>query len=113
MNPLDASARGITAGEVIRLYNDRGACLAAVQLSDEIRPGVIELPTGAWFDPLDARDPMTLEVHGNPNVLTRDVGTSRLAQGSSAHTCLVEAERFDAELPPVTSFSQPRTSECP
>ncbi len=111
MNPRDAAHRGIANGQVIRLYNDRGACLAGVQLSEDIRPGVIELPTGAWFDPLDSRDRATLEVHGNPNVLTQDVGTSRLAQGSSAHSCLVEAERFDADLPPVKIFSQPRMRE--
>ena len=42
--------------------------------------GVVVMATGAWFDPRDA----ALERHGNPNVLTRDEGTSRLAQGCSA-----------------------------
>ena len=46
-------------------------------VSDGIRPGVVALPTGAWFgDPGDNIDP-----HGNPNVLTLDVGTSRLGAG--------------------------------
>ena len=40
--------------------------------------------------------------HGNPNVLTRDKGTSKLGQAPSAHACLFEAERYD-ELPPVTA----------
>ena len=53
---------------------------------------VVALPDGAWFgDPGGNLDP-----HGNPNVLTLDVGTSRLAQGSSAHTALVEVARLDA-----------------
>jgi hypothetical protein len=29
--------------------------LAAVRLTDGIRPGVIQLPTGAWYDPEDPR----------------------------------------------------------
>jgi biotin/methionine sulfoxide reductase len=46
-------------------------------------------------------------VHGNPNVLTRDVGTSTLAQGTSAHSCLVEVELRAGPLPDVKVFRQP------
>jgi biotin/methionine sulfoxide reductase len=114
INPQDASARNLVNNDIVRIFNDRGACLAAVILSENIRIGVIELPTGAWYDPDlvsdDRTDDRTLEVHGNPNVLTRDIGTSRLAQGPTAHSCLVEVERFDGELPKITVFSQPRTA---
>jgi len=105
MNPNDAVARDISEGDVIRIYNQRGACLAGVELTDKVRPSVIELPTGAWFDPIDAEG--TLEVHGNPNVLTADVGTSSLAQGCAAHSCLVDVELFTETLPEVTVFKQP------
>ena len=40
----------------------------------------------------------SIELNGNPNVLTRDKGTSKLAQGPSAHTCLVEVELSDPTL---------------
>ena len=112
MNPLDAAKRNITHGDVIRLSNDRGACLAGVIITEHIRPGVIELETGAWYDPQDPADPMTLEVHGNPNVLTRDVGTSKLAQGPAAHSCLVEVEKYDGELFVIKVFSQPPTVDA-
>lgn len=107
MHPVDAAARNIADGDVVRVFNDRGACLAGVALSDRVRSGVVVLPTGAWYDPLDPADPLSLDVHGNPNVLTRDIGTSTLAQQSSAHSCLVEVERFDDALPPVTAFDLP------
>ena len=110
MNPLDAAERNITDGDVIRLFNDRGACLAGVILTENLRPGVLELETGAWYDPLDPSDPTTLEVHGNPNALTRDAGTSKLAQGPSAHSCLIEVEKFTGELPEIRVFSQPAVS---
>ena len=46
-------------------------------------------------------------VHGNPNVLTRDAGTSRLAQGCTGQLTLVEIERFDGKPPPVKAFEPP------
>ena len=81
LHPQDAAARGIRNGDIVRLYNDRGACLAGAVISAALRPGVVQLGTGAWYDPLDPAADDPLCVHGNPNVLTADVGTSRLAQG--------------------------------
>jgi biotin/methionine sulfoxide reductase len=107
MHPADAKARRIRAGDVVRVYNDRGACLAGVRIDDAVRPGVVILPTGAWYDPLVPGEPGTLEKHGNPNVLTLDKGTSKLTQGSSAHTALVEVELFRGELPPITAYDPP------
>ena len=46
--------------------------------------------------------------HGNPNVLTNDLGTSKLAQGPAAHTCLVEIEQFKEELPEIRAFDPPK-----
>ena len=86
MNPADAEARNVKAGDIVRVFNDRGATLAGVVVTDAVRPGVVVLPTGAWFDPQDPTDPMSLDTHGNPNVLTRDVGTSTLCQGTSAQS---------------------------
>ena len=107
MHPQDAAVRGIKDGDIIRLFNDRGACLAGVMISERIRPGAIELPTGAWYDPQNPAEPNSLEVHGNPNVLTRDAGTSQLGQATSAHSCLVDVERFEQALPEVKAFKQP------
>lgn len=107
MHPEDAAARGITEGGIVRVFNARGACLAAVALSQDLMPGVVQLPTGAWFDPEEGDAAQPLERHGNPNVLTGDRGTSRLAQGPSAQSCLVQVERFDGPLPPVRAFDPP------
>jgi len=88
MNVEDAAKRGINDGDLVRVFNARGACRARAHVSAHIRAGVVSLPTGAWYDPAsDGTD-----TQGNPNLLTRDKGTSRLGQGSSAHTALVEIE---------------------
>ena len=108
LNPRDAAVRGIKAGDVVRVYNNRGACLAGAKIDDGVRPGVVVLPTGAWFDPLDPSQDDSLEKHGNPNVLTLDKGTSKLTQGCSAHTTLVEVELFKGTLPRITAFDLPQ-----
>ena len=107
MNPDDAAPRGIANGDVVRVFNDRGACLAGVIVSDAIRRGVVELATGAWFDPVDPAVPGSLEKHGNPNVLTTDKPTSTLTQCCAAQTALVEVERFEGEPPAITAFTPP------
>jgi len=108
LHPQDAAARRIKTGDIVRVFNDRGACLAGVKISDGVRQGVAVLPTGAWYDPLVPGEIGTLEKHGNPNVLTLDKGTSKLTQGCSALTTLVEVELFQGELPSVTAFDAPQ-----
>ncbi|TBW41278.1 Asp-tRNA(Asn)/Glu-tRNA(Gln) amidotransferase GatCAB subunit C [Siculibacillus lacustris] len=107
LHAADAGARGIGDGDAVRLFNDRGACLAVAGLDDGVVPGVACLPTGAWWDPVEDGSDRPLDRHGNPNVLTADIGTSRLTQGPSAQSCLVEIERFDGPLPPVRAFDPP------
>ena len=107
MNPEDAAARGIASGDVVRLYNARGACLAGAVVTDAIRPGVVQLATGAWFDPLEPAEIGSLDKHGNPNVLTLDKGTSKLAQCCVAQTALVEVERYEGTVPAITAFAPP------
>ena len=107
MHPVDAAARGIRAGDVVRLFNDRGACLAGAVLDADLRTGVVKLSTGAWWDPDRPGSPDAQDRHGNPNALTRDVGASRLSQGCSAQTCLVQIERIEGTAPPVQVFTPP------
>ena len=107
INPVDARLRGITNDSVVRVYNTRGACLAGAVVTDSIRPGVLNLATGAWFDPVESDVNGAMDKHGNPNVLSRDEGTSRLGQGPSAHSCLVEVECWNGPLPEITAYEQP------
>ncbi len=104
MTVEDASVRGLAHGDLVRVFNDRGATLAVVAIRDDLMSGVVQMPTGAWWDPME---PDGICRAGNPNVLTRDVGTSSLAQGPSAQTCLVEVEPFVGEAPPVRSHQHP------
>ncbi|MGY5954966.1 Biotin/methionine sulfoxide reductase [Kosakonia sp. BK9b] len=105
MHPTDAAARGITEGAIIMLYNLRGAVLAAATLSENIMPGVVQLPTGAWYDPVDPLAARPLCRHGNPNVLTRDIGTSSLGQGCSGQITVVQVSLFTGDVGDVQAFA--------
>jgi biotin/methionine sulfoxide reductase len=102
LNRADAAARGIADGDLVELFNDRGRSLAGAVVTDDVMPGVARLATGSWFDPGEG-----LERNGNPNSLTLDRGSSSFGQGCSAHTCLVEARRFDGPAPPVRAYEPP------
>jgi biotin/methionine sulfoxide reductase len=96
LSAADASMRSLADGVVVRVFNARGACLATVEVDAGLRTGVAIMSTGAWYDPADASD-RALERHGNPNVLSLDQGTSKLSQGPSALSMLVEVERWDGD----------------
>jgi biotin/methionine sulfoxide reductase len=111
MHPRDAERRGLASGEVVRVYNDRGSCLAGLVVDDGLRDGVVQLATGAWYDPENPEDLNTMCVHGNPNVLTADTGTSSLAKGCTGAHVLVEVEKFDGPLPAVRAHQPPTIVE--
>ncbi|WP_270887965.1 molybdopterin-dependent oxidoreductase [Pedococcus sp. 5OH_020] len=109
MSPADADARGLSTGDVVVIRNERGACLAGLVVSEALRAGVVQLSTGAWYDP-DPNDPSFCR-HGNPNVLTADLPSSALSQGTTAQHALVEVERWEGPLPPISVDKPPRFTE--
>jgi biotin/methionine sulfoxide reductase len=106
INPADAARRGLRDGDIVRVFNERGACLAGVVVDANVVEKVAVMATGAWFDPAGSAD--MPERHGNPNVLTVDVGTSPLTQGSSALSALVEIERWNGSAGPMQAWTPPK-----
>ena len=109
INSKDAKKRSIKNNDIVMLYNNRGKVLAGAVLSEDVMEGVVVLSTGAWFDP---NYTLNTEVHGNPNVLTNDVGTSSLAQGPTSHTTLIEIKKANnQEIADVMIFTSPDLEE--
>jgi len=44
----DAAARGIAAGAMVSVFNDRGAFTAEAVITDRVRPGVVSAPSVWW-----------------------------------------------------------------
>lgn len=109
IHPSAATARGISNGDLIRIFNARGSCLATATISENILETVVQLPTGSWYDPdMDDRD-LPFCMHGNPNVLTRDVGTSALAQATTGQLTTVQIERFTDSPRAIRAFEPPES----
>ncbi|HUH76538.1 MAG TPA: molybdopterin-dependent oxidoreductase, partial [Devosia sp.] len=96
INAAAAARLGVVDGQAVRLWNERGQCLATLAISNDVRDRVAVLPTGSWFTPAAEGG---LELSGNPNVLTLDKPTSQFGQGCSAHTCLVRIEPYAGTSP--------------
>jgi trimethylamine-N-oxide reductase (cytochrome c) len=92
---------------VVRVFNDRGQILAGLTITDRIRPGVIRINEGGWYDPADPREIGTLCRYGDVNNLTTGIGTSKLAQGNCGQTAMAEVERFAGRPPAVEVFGGP------
>jgi trimethylamine-N-oxide reductase (cytochrome c) len=109
----DAKARSIQHGDVVRVFNDRGQVLAGAFVTDRLRPGVVRLCEGAWYDPMEPGEPGTLCKYGDVNVLTLDRASSKLSQATIANTALVEIEKYEDTPPAVTAFEPPGTRSVP
>jgi anaerobic selenocysteine-containing dehydrogenase len=72
VHPHDAAERGITDGQYVRVFNDRGQFTALARITDEIAPGVVMAPMGAW--PKNARGHATVNAV-NPFVFA-DLGNA-------------------------------------
>ena len=55
INPLDARSRGIGDGEVVRVFNARGACFAGVSVTEAVRPASFGSPAAPGTTPRATR----------------------------------------------------------
>ncbi len=88
ISPPDAAARGIRDGDQVKVFNDRGALIIRARITRRIRPGVVSVPQGAWYEP----DAQGVCRRGCINVLTSQRATP-LAHGNAQHTLLVQVKK--------------------
>ncbi len=89
LNPIDATARGIENGSMVRVFNDRGEMQIPCRITRRIMPGIVAIPQGAWWKP----DADGIDHGGSVNVLTSERWTP-LAFGNTQHTIMVEVKKI-------------------
>jgi len=92
INPVDAAKRGIGNGDVVKVYNERGAVLGGAYVTERIMPGVVYQDHGARYDPII---PGELDRGGANNTIAPHKTTSRNATGMATSGFLVEVEQAD------------------
>jgi len=109
INTNDASDLGVKHGDTVEVYNSRGRLLAGAFLTDNISKGIVAIDEGAWYAPDNPKQKDTRCISGQVNVLTSDRPTSKLAQATSANTCLVAINKLSGKLKKNTAYNLPKT----
>jgi anaerobic selenocysteine-containing dehydrogenase len=94
INPADAAKRGIENGDVVKIYNERGAVLGGAYVTERVMPGVVYMDHGARYDPIV---PGELDRGGAINTITPHNRTSKNATGMVVSSFLVEVESADLD----------------
>ena len=84
MHMADAQRRGISSGDAVRVFNDRGSCLLIAQVDGDVRLGVVAAPA--------VRSPKRAAGGRTVNALVSERLTD-IGGGATFYSCLVEVEK--------------------
>jgi anaerobic selenocysteine-containing dehydrogenase len=88
LHPDDATARGLSDGQRVRLFNDRGDVVFTLRISDETQPGVVLVP---------GQRPDSEAVSGTVNMLCSDRYTD-IGEGATYQSTWLDVAAY-AEVP--------------
>ncbi|CAL8472910.1 putative oxidoreductase YoaE [Caballeronia sp. S22] len=86
IHPVDAKARGVVDGALVRIFNDRGSMQARARVTDRAREGVV-VGLSIWWKKLSPDG-------CNANQVTSQALTD-LGGSATFYDCLVEVEQLD------------------
>jgi len=95
MNPRDAEARGIEHGDLVQIFNERGSVLTAAYVTERMMPGVVHIPNGAGYDPIEIGKSSR---GGTINTICPRNTTSKNAFGMAPNAFLAQVEKWEGEL---------------
>lgn len=85
VNASDAAERGISQGDYVRVFNDRGYAVLKAVVTEGIKPGVVSIPHGFQADQF---------VEGHTQDLT-NVVMNDFCSNSSFYDFLCEVEKYE------------------
>ncbi|MEM2213751.1 MAG: molybdopterin-dependent oxidoreductase [Candidatus Nezhaarchaeales archaeon] len=96
MNPRDAEPRGIKDGDLVKVYNDRGAVVCIAEVTERIRPGVVHAyeSSGIYESLGEPGNVKSVDLGGCVNLLTPSRLMSKNTTGMAPNSCLVEVVKW-------------------
>lgn len=101
MNPVDAEARGLKTGDIVRITSRHGSVMRPVWVTERMMPGVVTLGEGAWSQ-IDETTGICQA--GATNTLNGAIATGQGHQGWNS--CNVQVEKYDGTLEPDATWPQ-------
>lgn len=89
INPVDAQARGIKSGDIVKVENERGIVLFGARVSNRVIPNCIMANKGSRVDPIAPH----LDRGGSTNLISPDKPISSKCYGFVVSGYLVEASK--------------------
>ncbi len=93
INPVDAEARGIKDGDIVKMFNERGTVLGAAYVWERIMPGAVCMDHGARVDLLHVGDDVMIDRGGANNLISPLNGISQNCWGMATSGFLVDVQK--------------------
>jgi anaerobic selenocysteine-containing dehydrogenase len=94
IHPSTAKPRGIVAGDIVEIFNERGIVLCGAYVTERMIPGVVGIDHGARYDPIV---PGEIDRGGDINTLTPHNITSKNSTGMVVSGFLVEVKKANVD----------------
>lgn len=99
MNVDDAAARGIKHHDLVKVFNDRGAVICAVDASNMVTRGVVKsFESSAEYLPIEI-DGEIVDIGGSMNVLTSSRTAMKGTHSMAPNSCMVQVEKWVVQIP--------------
>jgi len=92
INPIEAEKRGITSGDIVKVFNERGIVLGGAYVTERVRTQVAYMDHGARCDWIKTGE---IDRGGAINLISPIGTTSKNASGQATSGYLVEVEKLD------------------
>ena len=97
MNKIDADARGIKTGDLVRAYNQRGSVILCAQVGQRLQPGTVHAyESSAEYQPVGTPG-RSADRGGCVNILTPARYMSKYGCGMAPNSAYIEVEKWDGD----------------
>jgi trimethylamine-N-oxide reductase (cytochrome c) len=98
MHPHDAAKRDLAQSDLIKVYNDRGAVICAVDIAPTLMSGTVKAYTSSAELDLVTTPEGVVDRGGCMNLLTSTRQISKTSDGIAPNNCLVEVKKWDGVI---------------